>query len=262
MTKLEFLKELESLLPDIPLEEREEALQFYNGYFEDAGDENEEKVIQELGSPKRVAAIIKADLNSNDTDRESRGYFTENGYRDTAFEEEKYEVIRTTKTVANNKETCGQQNQTGSTDSDTNRKQDFGQSTGQEKKNKNYNRNTNIGLIILICILAIPVGLPLLFSALGVLIGVLGAIAGITIGFGAAGIAMILGGIILFVAGLIKITVPFVGLLLCGGGLVVFGIGMLFTLLCGIICKTLIPAIFRGIVYVCRLPFRNRSVMV
>ena len=59
MTKLEFLKELESLLPDIPLEEREEALRYYNGYFEDAGEEQEEEIIKEIGSPSKVAAIIK-----------------------------------------------------------------------------------------------------------------------------------------------------------------------------------------------------------
>lgn len=262
MTKLEFMKELESLLSDIPLEEREEALQYYNGYFEDAGEENEETVVKELGTPKRVAATIKADLNSNAAERDSRGYFTENGYQDTSYKEEKYEVARSARKASdNNDQTCQENGADKARYNDGNRKQGSGQGTAQDS-NKTYKKNTNIGLIILICIFAIPVGLPLLISALGVLIGVFAAIAGITLGIGAAGVALILCGIVMFFAGLIKIAVPFVGLLLCGGGLIVFGIGMLLSLLCGLICKTLIPALIKGIVNLCRLPFRNRSVMV
>ena len=59
MSRREFLAQLERLLWDIPVQEREEALEFYNNYFDDAGAENESSVIQELGSPGKVAAIIK-----------------------------------------------------------------------------------------------------------------------------------------------------------------------------------------------------------
>ncbi len=46
-----FMKELEYLLQDIPDEEREEAISYYRDYLEEAGSENEEKVIEEFGSP-------------------------------------------------------------------------------------------------------------------------------------------------------------------------------------------------------------------
>ncbi len=62
MNRKEFMERLEQLLMDIPQEERIEALAYYNGYFEDAGVENEERIIRELESPEAVAAIIKADI--------------------------------------------------------------------------------------------------------------------------------------------------------------------------------------------------------
>ena len=64
MNRTEFLEQLERLLWDIPESERKEALEYYQDYFEDAGAENEGKVIQELGSPGKVAAIIRADLEN------------------------------------------------------------------------------------------------------------------------------------------------------------------------------------------------------
>ena len=46
MTRKEFMQRLESLLLDLPDSERREAIQYYNDYFDDAGPENEAKVIQ------------------------------------------------------------------------------------------------------------------------------------------------------------------------------------------------------------------------
>jgi uncharacterized membrane protein len=55
------MAELERQLARIDSREREEALAYYNEYFDEAGPENEARVIEELGSPVRVAAQIKAD---------------------------------------------------------------------------------------------------------------------------------------------------------------------------------------------------------
>lgn len=41
MNRLEFMRRLEALLSDISQSEREEALQYYNDYLNDAGVENE-----------------------------------------------------------------------------------------------------------------------------------------------------------------------------------------------------------------------------
>ena len=58
MDRAQFMQELEKLLADISETERQDALDFYNSYFDDAGAENEASVLRELGSPKKVAAII------------------------------------------------------------------------------------------------------------------------------------------------------------------------------------------------------------
>ena len=56
------MRQLESLLQNIPDTEREEALQYYNEYFNDAGPENEQNVIEALGNPAKVAENIKKDI--------------------------------------------------------------------------------------------------------------------------------------------------------------------------------------------------------
>ncbi len=64
MTREQFLFQLEQLLLDLPQEEREEALVYYREYLSDAGPENEAAVIEELGTPQKVAASIKDGLQS------------------------------------------------------------------------------------------------------------------------------------------------------------------------------------------------------
>ena len=63
MNRTEFMRQLESLLQNISATEREEALQYYNEYFNDAGPENEQNVIEALGNPMKVAENITKDKN-------------------------------------------------------------------------------------------------------------------------------------------------------------------------------------------------------
>lgn len=80
MNRVQFMEQLKKLLADIPKDERDEALDYYESYFDDAGPENEAAVIRELGSPGKVAAIIKADLKESS---EEYAQYTEQGYKDT-----------------------------------------------------------------------------------------------------------------------------------------------------------------------------------
>lgn len=61
MTRVEFLRKIELGLYKLPQNERDEALEYYIEYFDEAGEENEQAVIEELGSPARIATQIKAD---------------------------------------------------------------------------------------------------------------------------------------------------------------------------------------------------------
>ena len=65
MNRTEYMRQLESLLQNISATEREEALQYYNEYFNDAGPENEQNVIEALGNPVKVAENIKKDIFGN-----------------------------------------------------------------------------------------------------------------------------------------------------------------------------------------------------
>ncbi len=77
MSRWEFMRQLEELLSDISPAEREEALQYYNDYFNDAGRENEQEVVEALGSPAQVAKIVRDGLGDNG----SLGEFTESGFK-------------------------------------------------------------------------------------------------------------------------------------------------------------------------------------
>ncbi|MDE5859815.1 MAG: DUF1700 domain-containing protein [Oscillospiraceae bacterium] len=58
MTREEYLKELDANLITLPREERVMAVRFYEEYFEDAGPEKEQEVIEELGKPYHLARTI------------------------------------------------------------------------------------------------------------------------------------------------------------------------------------------------------------
>ena len=60
MNRNEYLKELQTYIQALPVEEQKEAMDYYYNYFEDA--DNDEKVIAELGSPAKLAEEIKAKL--------------------------------------------------------------------------------------------------------------------------------------------------------------------------------------------------------
>ena len=62
MNRHEYMARLEAGLAGIPGGERDEAMAYYEEYFDEAGPQNEERVIGELGSPERVAEQIKADF--------------------------------------------------------------------------------------------------------------------------------------------------------------------------------------------------------
>ena len=91
MNRKEFLDELAFLLQDIEDVERDEAIQYYQDYFDEAGIENEQQVINELGTPEKVAAIIKAGINENfEQDIE----YGDKGMSNSSFEQNQ-EIIKT-----------------------------------------------------------------------------------------------------------------------------------------------------------------------
>ncbi|MEG2638778.1 MAG: DUF1700 domain-containing protein [Clostridiales bacterium] len=62
MNRKEFLAELYTALGKLPDEERNNAISYYNEYFDEAGIGNEEETIKSLGPIKEIAARLNAEF--------------------------------------------------------------------------------------------------------------------------------------------------------------------------------------------------------
>lgn len=249
MNRNEFLAKLELLLHDISSGEREEALNYYRDYFEDAGVEHEAEVIRELGSPEKVAATIKADLNP-DGNAEA-GEFTDQGYRDGRFESKEIPARRgysSEDTTGNS----GTYSYTGD--------QPFGQTT---KEAPRTSTGLKIALIILIVLVGAPIVIPLAIGliclVIGLVIGAFAFFAGLV--FGAAGIMLAGIGILILGVILLASTVPS-AMLTMGTGLLTFVVGLIGTVATVKLCMVMYPAMCRILVDICRIPFHKRRAVV
>lgn len=220
MNRVDFMKQLESLLQSIPQAEREEALQYYRDYFDDAGEENEQSVIEALGNPAKVAENIKKDLNLN-----GYGYgYGDNGYQ---YSSEPDRAMT-----------------------------EYQQGASQNTTKENKLSGGMIALIVILCIFASPLLLGIGGALVGVLIGIMGAAIGLIaawfsliLAFGAVTFALFVVLMVLFIVGIMCLFhVPLVGVVILGIGLVCGGIGILFMMLTVAMAGIATPAIIRGIV--------------
>ncbi|BCN30350.1 DUF1700 domain-containing protein [Anaeromicropila herbilytica] len=256
MTKASFMKELESLLSNISTEERESALQYYEDYFADAGDEKEEDIIAELGSPKKVAKIIQMEYNSAMHSGDIDGIYTENGYKSTKYGEDKYEVLNASEKIEENTDNSKK-------DSYYNDSDNMYNNTKDHSYDNNYNSNyyyssnreeprrekSNLWLIIILAILAIPVGIPVIVTVFALAISAVAVVFSLMIAFFALSIGLFGGGVVAVVAGIITLfTLPMNGIFMGGVGLILLGLGILFGIVSITIVKTLLPGFIRGIV--------------
>jgi uncharacterized membrane protein len=79
VNRKEFLRKLQLELYKLPRHEIDDAIAYYNEYFEEAGPDQEQAVIKELGTPSKIATQIKADyavrqLESMESNRGNSGY--------------------------------------------------------------------------------------------------------------------------------------------------------------------------------------------
>ncbi|MCL2500123.1 MAG: DUF1700 domain-containing protein [Defluviitaleaceae bacterium] len=65
MTKAEYLEQLDYKLRVLPYSERQDALDYYDGYISDSGSEG--NAIAQLGTPGEVAAVILANFVANES---------------------------------------------------------------------------------------------------------------------------------------------------------------------------------------------------
>ncbi len=86
MDRKQFINELRSKLAVLSYEEREKAISYYEEYFDDAGTENEDNVIYELGDIERIAQEIiensTSKVNSVSVNKFTVGNDNDNSYKD------------------------------------------------------------------------------------------------------------------------------------------------------------------------------------
>ena len=254
MNRAEFMSRLSSLLQDVPLAEREEALQYYNDYFDDAGEGNEESTIASLGSPEEIAKSIKAGL----ADGGNVGEFTESGFY--SYEQRSKNQVMSTEQMQNagqggsqnrQRDTYGPQGNAGSDVYGT-------QPNAGAQKPKESMTGGKIALIILLAVLLSPVWIGVLSGIFGGSVGLLAGLFGIFIGGLVVGVVLTVVGAALFVIGIAAIFgAPLGGLCLMGGGLIMVALGLVFVWLTVIIVGIAIPALVRGIVSLCNRIFHR-----
>lgn len=210
MNREDFLMRLSSLLQDVSEAEREEALQYYEDYFDDAGKDKEEEIIDSLGSPAEVAKNIKKELFGIETE-----------------EEISTEDRKLTK---------------------------YGSQAKREEGQKKATLPTWVWVLIVISLILLSPGI---IGSVGTVITVICALVvawfSLIFGFGMAAVVLLVVMVGLFIVGFAGVTVSPMGTVgLIGGGLICGGIGILFLMLTVAMAGAATPAIWRGLVKLCK----------
>ena len=233
MDRAQFMRELENLLADIPETEKREALEFYDNYFDDAGSENEVSVLRELGSPEKVAAIIKADLKGS-AEQYEYGEYTEHGYEDPRTKEP------------------GQM------------PEKYAGESGEKGKENRFFRKGNQAVLILAVIFLVFIS-PFVKGAVGGIltfaVGILLLPFWLIVGLGIGAVALLIGGIAAIVAGAGLLTVMIgTGILTIGIGCLMIALAILMILGLISIAVRIVPKWFRKITdFFNRLLYRKRG---
>ncbi len=226
MTREEFMRELEYLLQDIQDDEKEDAIQYYRDYFDEAGPENEESVVREFGSPERVAAIIRSDLQGN---LEDGGEFTESGYQDGRFKDPGYQV-------AHHYDLPEPIPQTGSGK----------HGSGGDQTQPKTNRTLKLVLIVVLVLVAAPVLWGIGESMIAACGALLGLMIMLLLMAGILTLVFIILGVVLVPAGVVYMFTGFWdGLLFFGSGVTLLGLGILGIALSLLFYGRFLPFLFR-----------------
>ncbi|MCR5059344.1 MAG: DUF1700 domain-containing protein [Clostridiales bacterium] len=217
MTKETYLQELRKGLKILPQYDRDEAVEFYEEYFDEAGIENEAKVIEELGEPKILAKKILVDVVDRKYEETMAAANADNSSSNAMAA-----VPAPAASGFDNSAAYGAQAQTLPPVQP--------QPQVQEEKKKDQPSALKTLLIVLAAIFALPLS-PVIFALL-IVVSVLVFVAFVVfISFLIAGISMLVAAIGTIVFGIIALFMnPLAGMVIFGSGLTVFGLGIFFTI--------------------------------
>lgn len=234
MNKDEFLRQLEVLLSRISQEERTEALAFYRSYFEDAGEANEAKILEELESPQKVADSIIKDLGVQP------GEACSSGAQGASAGAEWNPAVQ---------------------GAAQNASKGVPQGAAQNAAYSTQEKDGMPGWAIVLLVITSPVWLVMILVILSALLGIVAALFGIAIAVVAVMGALLICGVVLFGAGIGSAFAgnPAIGIGLMGGGLIVLAIGILAVVLVVWIFGGFLPWALKGIWKLCKKPFNKRK---
>lgn len=232
MERKEFMRRLEALLSDLPENERAEALQYYNGYLDDAGPENEAAVLEELGSPEELARSIRQGIKE---DGSGNGYFSETGF----CEKEPEREIPSCREAGTEKR----------------------ESLNDRYRSRRSKRSGGmVALIVVLCIFAAPVVIPIGISLLAVIFALaLTAVLLLGVMFLVGIVCVAAGACALIACVLDAAAFPAGAMLGIGISLAAIGMGILCALLFGWLIVKVCPGAFRGAVNVCSRLFHKKG---
>lgn len=231
MNRIEFMTQLAALLQDVPVEERREAMRYYNDYFDEAGAENEAQAVSELGSPAQVAARIKEDLGG--WQRQSgTGNPEEANAGNGAF---------------------GPQPGMGTGE--------VPQGSPVQPEPAKTNKTVKTILIILAIIGGVSIVLPAVLGILGGVIGLVAGLIGLFISLVLIFAAFAVMGVCMVCAGIVSLIPEVaVGLALIGTGLIFTVVGVVGIVGIVKLCMVAVPAAGRGIRKLYRKVFPRKAV--
>lgn len=283
MTKQEYLKELDTHLISLPDEEREMAVNFYAEYFEEAGFENEDNVMSELGKPFQLAKSIIGEQSAYSKSEVYIRYRESNPINSgSVFASIKKESTPYTPQTVQNQDSgmeiypvnnvsepdimpSGNTSEPSENFSGRKQNADTSRGTGYNYSNTEYN-NTNTGynstyanygnpkkkmsaaMIIFWVFFITFIGVPIIFPLLGALFATLISIFAAAAACAVAGVACIIVGVVLLVVGIARLFTSMMdGIAYLAVGCVAMGVGILILIPSLLFCIKTIPWCFKGI---------------
>lgn len=285
MTKYEFLGDLSRLLADLPEEERKQALHYYEDYFVDAGEDHEQDVLKELGSPEDIADQIKndgtGDISYGDSARShaadapqlyqtsrhtqddpstqytsgsQNGWHKMPGSQNSSSPENGGWNPASGQNTSNNwQQNSGSDSQTGWNQTSDNYSNTNGSQTSYQQADQKRSGffakmdQSNTLIMIIVLIVTSPIWGSVLISIAGILLGIVSAIVGIFAAmiFGGAGSAI--GGVATIIGGIIGIIAGKTagGILTIGVGCLLFALGSAFCYLGIFLAIRLFPLLWK-----------------
>ena len=221
MTRNEFIKQLDFLIQDLDTQERNDLLNYYRDYLDEAGISDHDLVDGMLESPEKIAMSIRSTLHS---DGEESLETNESGVYNFRVEDGSRVP-----------------NVYGTSEKDDDafeKKTDFA-GTKEESKSDHWGK---LLLIIGLCVICLPIILGIGSGIIGLLVGIVGLVLSVILGVAATAISCLIGGIVLFILGILQVFVILPkGIFMMGIAMLLMAVGILSALLTGLIFKRWIP---------------------